>query len=164
MKEVKSFNEAYELLLKGDKIKQIAETQLNNKSSRSHTIFGITVESEAKENINLLSNSHHIDSKESGEGVESQESAEIQDNNAFNLNQTRKIGQISLIDLAGSEAVSKTRAEGTRLKEGFSINRSLLALSNVISNLSKNKKSKYINYRDSKLTRIMQPELSGNIN
>ena len=45
---------------------------------------------------------------------------------------------MNIVDLAGSEAVSKTKAEGARFMEGTKINKSLLALSNVISALSKN--------------------------
>eukprot|EP01022_Parablepharisma_sp_SALTPOND_P028419 TRINITY_DN70936_c0_g1_i1.p1 TRINITY_DN70936_c0_g1~~TRINITY_DN70936_c0_g1_i1.p1 ORF type:complete len:749 (+),score=156.23 TRINITY_DN70936_c0_g1_i1:942-3188(+) len=41
------------------------------------------------------------------------------------------------------------------------INKSLLALSNVIQKLSANP-TKFINYRDSKLTRMLQPALGGN--
>jgi centromeric protein E len=44
---------------------------------------------------------------------------------------------LNLVDLAGSERVSKTGATGQRLKEGNSINRSLLVLGKVISLLSK---------------------------
>jgi centromeric protein E len=67
--------------------------------------------------------------------------------------------------LAGSEGASKTQAEGIRLREGQNINRSLLALSNVINRLSQSSgcsTKQFINYRDSKLTRILQPALGGN--
>ncbi|KAF7683424.1 Kinesin-like protein KIN-7N [Astathelohania contejeani] len=65
---------------------------------------------------------------------------------------------LSLIDLAGSE-----RASGSieRRKEGAFINKSLLALGNVINNLSK---KTYTGFRDSKLTRILQPSLDGSSN
>ncbi len=67
------------------------------------------------------------------------------------------------MDLAGSEGASKTQADGLRLREGSNINRSLLALSNVINKLSlANTGKSFINYRDSKLTRILQPALGGN--
>ena len=41
----------------------------------------------------------------------------------------------SFIDLAGSERASQTLSEGTRLKEGCHINRSLLTLGTVIRKL-----------------------------
>ncbi len=63
-----------------------------------------------------------------------------------------------LVDLAGSERADKTKATGVRYKEGVSINLGLLALGNVISALgSEDSKSRsHINYRDSKLTRLLQ--------
>jgi len=71
------------------------------------------------------------------------------------------ISYLSLIDLAGSESVSRTKAEGARLREGSSTNKSLLALSNLIQKLS-NGSTKQISARDSKLTRLLQSDLSGN--
>ena len=44
---------------------------------------------------------------------------------------------INLIDLAGSERASGTRATGDRLKEGANINKSLNMLGRVISALAK---------------------------
>lgn len=41
-----------------------------------------------------------------------------------------------LIDLAGSERASATKAKGARFREGANINRSLLALGNVINALA----------------------------
>ncbi|OAG33524.1 hypothetical protein NEIG_02037 [Nematocida sp. ERTm5] len=63
------------------------------------------------------------------------------------------------VDLAGSERVSSARTSGTTLKEGACINKSLLALTSVISKLSK--KQAHIPYRDAKLTRLLQPSFSG---
>ena len=44
-----------------------------------------------------------------------------------------------LVDLAGSERAMVTKNRGTRFREGANINRSLLALGNVINALSDNK-------------------------
>ncbi|KAH9385657.1 uncharacterized protein NEMAJ01_0553 [Nematocida major] len=63
------------------------------------------------------------------------------------------------VDLAGSERVGSARTSGATLKEGAAINKSLLALTGVISKLSK--KHPHIPFRDAKLTRILQPALSG---
>lgn len=65
-----------------------------------------------------------------------------------------------MIDLAGSEGATKAKTEGQRLKEGANINKSLLALTSVISKLA-SKENIHINYRDSKLTRFLQPFLGG---
>ena len=52
--------------------------------------------------------------------------------------ETRKTisGKLYLVDLAGSEKVDKTNAQGLTLEEAKTINKSLLALSNVIMALS----------------------------
>ncbi|XP_043274536.1 chromosome-associated kinesin KIF4 [Venturia canescens] len=67
-----------------------------------------------------------------------------------------------LVDLAGSERSKKTQATGERFKEGVNINKGLLALGNVISQLGEGGPSAYIGYRDSKLTRLLQDSLGGN--
>lgn len=78
------------------------------------------------------------------------------------LKNSRPHSKLFLIDLAGSERASNTNNRGQRLKEGAAINRSLLALGNVINSLSSNTKGKYVNYRDSKLTRLLKDSLGGN--
>lgn len=74
--------------------------------------------------------------------------------------QVKLCSAINLIDLAGSEGVAKSDIDGERLKEGSSINKSLLAMYNVISKL--NKGDGFVCFRESKLTRILQPYLGGN--
>ena len=59
------------------------------------------------------------------------------------------------VDLAGSERAKRTGATGDVLKEGININKSLLALGNVISSLTDPAKNHHVPYRDSKLTRIL---------
>jgi hypothetical protein len=52
--------------------------------------------------------------------------------------------------------------QGQRLKEGAAINRSLLALGNVINALSAaNGRRTFVNFRDSKLTRLLKDSLAG---
>ncbi|NXN28047.1 KI18B protein, partial [Nycticryphes semicollaris] len=74
-----------------------------------------------------------------------------------------QVAKMSLIDLAGSERASVTNAKGERLREGANINRSLLALINVINALADAKSKKtHIPYRDSKLTRLLKDSIGGN--
>ncbi|KAI9575068.1 kinesin heavy chain-like [Glossina fuscipes] len=77
------------------------------------------------------------------------------------IHQRQLSGTLYFLDLAGSEKVSKTGANGVVLNEAKIINKSLSALGNVISALSDSKKT-HIPYRDSKLTRILQESLGGN--
>ncbi|CRG93363.1 kinesin-8, putative [Plasmodium gallinaceum] len=80
--------------------------------------------------------------------------------------QQTKRGKLCVIDLAGSERASQTNNKGMRMLEGANINRSLLALGNVINALvlrSKGtSKSNFIPFRDSKLTRLLKDSLGGN--
>ena len=134
--------EAINLLLKGNDSRTVASTKLNEKSSRSHSIFRLNIEITKKKNFNDIT--------------------PVKKNN--NYEEIFLTSQINLIDLAGSENSNKTGCVGIRLKEGANINKSLLALSNVISKLSQNNGNNniFVNYRDSKLTRLLQTSLGGN--
>ncbi|KAH6808245.1 hypothetical protein C2S51_029353 [Perilla frutescens var. frutescens] len=68
---------------------------------------------------------------------------------------------LDFVDLAGSERASQSLSAKTRLKEGCYTDHSLLTLGAVIHKLSKGR-NENIPYRDSKLTRILQPSLCGN--
>ncbi|XP_062381062.1 kinesin-like protein KIF18A isoform X2 [Sardina pilchardus] len=86
-----------------------------------------------------------------------------QQDKTASLNPNVRVAKMSLIDLAGSERASATNAKGARLREGANINRSLLALGNVINTLADPKSKKtHIPYRDSKLTRLLKDSLGGN--
>ncbi|KAL6572412.1 hypothetical protein OROMI_013370 [Orobanche minor] len=116
--------------------RHFGDTNMNARSSRSHTIFRMVIESKAKDN-------KFRDSSCSDDAI--------------------RVSVLNLVDLAGSERVAKTGAGGARLKEGKHINKSLMILGNVINKLSEGGKQRgHIPYRDSKLTRILQPALGGN--
>ncbi|KAM6042964.1 kinesin-like protein KIF18B isoform 1-T1 [Theristicus caerulescens] len=86
-----------------------------------------------------------------------------QQDRVASLTQDLQVAKMSLIDLAGSERASVTNTKGERLREGANINRSLLALINVINALADAKSKKtHIPYRDSKLTRLLKDSIGGN--
>ncbi|XP_013919500.1 PREDICTED: kinesin-like protein KIF18A, partial [Thamnophis sirtalis] len=86
-----------------------------------------------------------------------------QQDKTASISQNVRIAKMCLIDLAGSERASATKAKGAVLREGANINRSLLALGNVINALADpKKKNQHIPYRNSKLTRLLKDSLGGN--
>lgn len=115
------------LITVGEGNRHTEETKMNERSSRSHTIFRIEIESKSQD-----------------------------------LDDDRTLGAIlNIVDLAGSENAKMTEASGMRLKEAGNINKSLSTLSLVISQLASNS-NRHINFRDSKLTFLLQPSLNGN--
>ena len=73
--------------------------------------------------------------------------------------------EIYIVDLAGTEKQSNTRAKRSRIKEGSNINKSLTFLGIVIeklSNIGKNKSKGFIPYRNSQLTYLLSESLGGN--
>ncbi|KAG4106123.1 P-loop containing nucleoside triphosphate hydrolase protein [Neocallimastix lanati (nom. inval.)] len=125
--------EVANLLKKGDDFRHIGQTNMNEHSSRSHTIFRMIIESREKSN-----------------------------NNEANNNSAIKVSHLNLVDLAGSERVSQLGGDAQQVKEGVHINLSLFTLGVVIAKLSEGNDNTHIPYRDSKLTRILQPSLGGN--
>lgn len=147
---VTSMDSLLSVLFAGEKNRSFAATAMNERSSRSHTIFRITVESRLK------------DTKKNGydeDGDDSDEEDLLRGNDT-EKNGAVRVSTLNLVDLAGSESVRHTGATGERQKEGGIINQSLLTLSRVIGSLGQN--ATHVNFRDSKLTRILQPSLSGN--
>ncbi|KAB5575090.1 hypothetical protein PHYPO_G00216820 [Pangasianodon hypophthalmus] len=71
----------------------------------------------------------------------------------------RTSGKLNLVDLAGSERISKSGAEGSRLREAQCINKSLSALGDVINALRS--RHSHVPFRNSRLTYLLQDSLSG---
>ncbi|KAI8839646.1 P-loop containing nucleoside triphosphate hydrolase protein [Chytriomyces cf. hyalinus JEL632] len=118
----------------GAKNRTTGETNMNEASSRSHSILTITVD-------------QYLHSPEV----------------LAKIGMGRRRSKIHLIDLAGSERADSTGATGARLREGAQINQSLSALGNVISALtSPAHGAAHVPYRDSKLTYLLSDSLGGN--
>ncbi|KAL8615240.1 hypothetical protein ACOMHN_050281 [Nucella lapillus] len=135
--EVKSTEEAFEVLYKGQKRRKVAHTSLNTESSRSHSVF----------NIRLVQ-------------------APLDPQGQEVLQEVDKvcISQLSLVDLAGSERTNRTRNAGDRLKEAGNINQSLMTLRTCLELLRDNQKSgtnKLVPYRDSRLTHLFKNYFDG---
>ena len=72
----------------------------------------------------------------------------------------RTVSKLHLIDLAGSERVSRSNVQGDRLKEAQNINKSLSALGLCIS--ARVNKQAHVPYRNSVLTYFLQDSLEKN--
>ncbi|XP_005050561.1 PREDICTED: kinesin-like protein KIF14 [Ficedula albicollis] len=132
---VRSYSDIQSWLELGNKQRATAATVMNDKSSRSHSVFTLVMTQTKVEFVN-------------------EEKCD-----------RRLTSHINLIDLAGSECCTKAQTTGERLKEGVSINKSLLTLGRVISALSKqsqNGKKTFIPYRESVLTWLLKESLGGN--
>ena len=113
-----------------------AETKMNKSSSRSHAVFQIKISKRSRATSSA---------KASGGGK---------------VEMKATFGKLTVVDLAGSERIKKSGASGAQFKEATNINGSLLAFGNVVQALAE--KKKFIPYRDSKLTRILEDSLGGN--
>lgn len=72
---------------------------------------------------------------------------------------TELSGALHLVDLAGSERLDKSCSTGSRLRETQNINRSLSSLADVFCAKVENRS--HVPFRNSKLTHLMEPCLSG---
>lgn len=103
--------------------RSVSQTAMNERSSRSHSIFAL-----------------HLKANNKAQGIVLK-------------------GTLSLVDLAGSERLGRSLATGSQMKETVAINKSLSSLTDVFVAIS-NKQS-HIPFRNSKLTYLLQPALSG---
>ncbi|KAL8659019.1 MAG: hypothetical protein Q9226_000645 [Calogaya cf. arnoldii] len=144
---VQSPTQLLRVIARGDHSRRTRSTQYNAQSSRSHAVVQIVVESRERMAVGDSGNGNKRAPLVPG-GV--------------------RVSTLSMIDLAGSERAAESKERRT---EGAHINKSLLTLGTVIARLSGEKDSsgnpmdkdgKHLPYRDSKLTRLLQPALSGN--
>nr|XP_008540533.1 PREDICTED: kinesin-like protein KIF7 [Equus przewalskii] len=133
--DVEGLDEVLSLLEMGNAARHTGATHLNHLSSRSHTVFTVTLEQRGR-------TPSRLPRPAAGQLL---------------------LSKFHFVDLAGSERVLKTGSTGERLKESIQINSSLLALGNVISALGDpQRRGSHIPYRDSKITRILKDSLGGN--
>ncbi|XP_048225302.1 kinesin-like protein KIF7 isoform X3 [Perognathus longimembris pacificus] len=132
--DVEGLDEVLSLLEMGNAARHTGSTPFNRRSSRSHTVFTVTLEQRGRT-----------------PGRAPRPAGQL------------LLSKFHFVDLAGSERVLKTGSTGARLKESIQINSSLLALGNVISALGDpQRRGSHIPYRDSKITRILKDSLGGN--
>lgn len=143
---VSTASQVLAILQKGEVNRKVGQTNMSEASSRSHSIFRISITSRSDE------------PEEDGETPKRKGKR-----GSSLLGGSMIVSSLNLVDLAGSERISHTGAEGVRLKEGAHINKSLFTLERVIKKLSDPKSGGgHIPYRDSKLTRMLQSALGGN--
>eukprot|EP00795_Rhopilema_esculentum_P002970 gene2970-1224_t len=157
---VNSAENALDLLNQGRKELIIAETKMVRQSSRSHAIFQLSIERRLDPKGCKTRSSSPAKDDESTQSSQSDMNAscdyEDGDMTAMMLEEDMILrGKIDICDLAGSERLGKTMAEGVRLSEAKHINSSLLELGNVIYALSEGTR-RHIPFRNSTLTRLLQ--------
>lgn len=120
-------------ITRGSRNRSEASTLMNNRSSRSHSIVTIEVETTQTEHSRTIL--------------------------GFSLAGTRS--KLRLVDLAGSECVGMSGVTGEHTKEASFVNRSLAALGDVMAALSQQNRM-HVPYRNSRLTHLLQDSLGGN--
>jgi hypothetical protein len=131
--QVRSSDDCIALIEEGTRNRSVAATKMNEQSSRSHSIFRLTL---------------------------TQTTTVLPQKQFEKPKHYHRTSTVSLVDLAGSERNKKTGAEGERLKEAVAINKSLTTLKNVIDALVEQRA--VVPYRDSTLTWLLSDNLGGN--
>jgi hypothetical protein len=146
---------------RGSVTRATARTLMNDHSSRSHSIFTISITQ--RRLLTTPSDAITTPVTAASEGGGDLETGSLLGAGEYIT------AKFHLVDLAGSERAKKTGAQGVRFAEAVNINRGLLALGNVISALGQKSQAGanaarpvHVPYRDSKLTRLLQDSLGGN--
>ncbi|ORE19140.1 kinesin-domain-containing protein [Rhizopus microsporus] len=137
---VQSIDEAYAILLEGQRNRAEYSTMTNPTSSRSHSIFTIRIV-----RVPIDENDYIIEDPVYA-----------------------TVSRFSIVDLAGSERYRNTLNFGQRLKEAGNINKSLMVLGQCMETLRLNqvkiamgKKPMMVPYRHSKLTELFKSSFEG---
>jgi hypothetical protein len=122
---LKSVHQALSLLKHARMSRKVAPTQLNEKSSRGHAMYTITVRKPR----------HRVGA------------------------------QLTIVDMAGIERPKKSKVTGERLRETCRINSQLMHITRVLRVMKWNQdhpgRKRVVPFRESKLTQLLQPALSG---
>ncbi|XP_053515579.1 kinesin-like protein KIF14 [Artibeus jamaicensis] len=131
---VSSYSDVQGWLELGSKQRATAATGMNDKSSRSHAVLSLLMTRTQTECVDGEELEHRVTSR------------------------------VNLVDLAGSERCGKAGTCGQQLREGVSINKSLLTLGKVVSALAEHGRQKgvFVPYRESVLTWLLKESLGGN--
>ncbi|KAI0697920.1 kinesin-domain-containing protein [Cytidiella melzeri] len=157
---VTSLKSVKEVLERGEGNRRTASTDWNERSSRSHSVFRVVIESRervVKEDSMASGRATPSGRQTPGFRPPTPGGARLQAKGGRSV----QTSVLSLIDLAGSE---KATSDKDRTREGKYINTSLLTLGSVIGTLAENSakgKHDHVPFRNSKLTRMLQPSLSG---
>ncbi|CAG0912413.1 unnamed protein product [Notodromas monacha] len=134
--EVRSAQEALDVLNMGIRRRTTAATALNSESSRGHAIFTLKF---------IHTPMANIDRSEA-------------DSTAYT------ISQLSLVDLAGSERLARTNNQGRLRREANHINQSLMTLRQCLDLLRENQRNgtnKPVPFRESKITQLFKGFFAG---
>ena len=147
---VRGNDELMALVQAGTKRRRMSPTAANEVSSRSHAVLNVTLT--WRNRSTATSRPRRAAARKGG-----RHSA------AHRRRDVKLESSLCLIDLAGSERAARTLNHGKQLREGASINKSLLALASCIRalTLAKKKGMGRVKYRDSKLTLLLKPSLQG---
>ncbi|KAL8271643.1 hypothetical protein Esti_004448 [Eimeria stiedai] len=160
-KRVNCPQEVFSLLLGAAPRRSFACSGSNARSSRSHTIFSLSVCITESPKLAAAAAPSEGGSEETSSS-ENTPPQQLHATEALAVEEVVRIGKLNLVDLAGFENLEKSwgrGADSARRKEASAINQSLLTLGRCINALVE--KNAYIPFRDSKLTRLLQDSLGG---
>lgn len=156
--KVNTIEQVEQVMETGKRVRAVASTDMNEHSSRSHCITCIEVCGRKSGGSSTAAN-----------GAKTAETSKLSHSGSASLTQSKSAhdgesgvdvitwSRLFLIDLAGSERVAQSGAQGKALDEARHINKSLSALARVMECLQM--KRQHIPFRDSTLTYLLKDSL-----
>eukprot|EP00906_Rhabdomonas_costata_P029322 RCo041396 len=119
---------------------QVAQTMVHTDSSRSHSVFFLSLCRAGQPNAQALDEPEAV-------------------------SQPQRLSRLVVVDLAGSERVCRTQTTGAQLKEAGNINQSLLVLGRCLETMRHNQQvhsqKLLVPFREAKITRLFQSAFEG---